>query len=79
MIYAFLGYTALKSSFSENLGATFGCVARRHSLNRIGVIPYFYRLQQLMVDALDLLRTKVYKSPPLKWPCFRILENGTVF
>jgi len=79
VIYAFLGYTALKSGFSESLGATFGCVARRHSLNPIGVIPYFYRLQRLMLNALDLLRAKVYKSTPLKSSCFCILENGIVF
>ena len=28
----FLGFKALKSGFSRSLGATFRCVARRHSL-----------------------------------------------
>jgi len=79
VIYAFLGYTALKSGFSESLGATFACVARRHSLNPIVRIPYFYRLQWLMLNALDLLKIKVYTSTPLKWSCFCILENGIVF
>lgn len=35
VIYAFLGYTALKSGFSEGLGATFRCGARRHSLKTL--------------------------------------------
>ena len=38
----FLGFKSFKSGFSEGLGATFRCVARRHSLRK-----YFDRLDIL--------------------------------
>jgi len=38
MIYAFLGYAALKNGFSKGLSANFHCVARRHSLKRYSLL-----------------------------------------
>jgi len=69
VIYAFFGYTAKKSGFSEGRGANFVDIARRHSL---GI--YLLGIKSILEESLIY-----YFLMKFKYACFAITAIFTFY